>query len=384
MQTLPNQAATQPMIGPMRRSFPATPVTRIRVCLLLALTWVSTPLCARAGTIRDDRDPQAYLNLAAAPEYASVGRFDLTKWEPGFSASGTLIDDNWILTAAHVMEGTTSGQFTVGGRSYGVSKWVTHPKWDGALRRGNDLALVKLDGTVSDVAPAALYTGKREFNARATFVGFGRTGTGTAGDTGFDMLKRAGQNTIDGSLGPEQWPLNPTFRNRLAKNARSFLVDFDNPSNPADNATGSATPLDLEYLISLGDSGGGAFIDLGSGPLLAGVHSFAEVIDGIDDSDYGDVTAHVRVSAHAKWIRATLRREQKAEATAQKRALLAAGGFPRILSPELSGASANIGTSAALYDSPSAGVVPEPASAAVLAFGAALLLRRRRRPVTAG
>src|SRR5439155_27309517 len=104
-------------------------------------------------------------------------------WEPGFGASGTLIENNWVLTAAHVMDGTASAQFTVGGRTYGVSKWITHPRWDNALRRGYDLALVKLNVPVSNVAPATLYTGHQELGATATFVGFGRTGTGVTGFT---------------------------------------------------------------------------------------------------------------------------------------------------------------------------------------------------------
>ena len=34
------------------------------------------PPAARAGMIRDDRDPQAYVNLATEPAYASAGRFN--------------------------------------------------------------------------------------------------------------------------------------------------------------------------------------------------------------------------------------------------------------------------------------------------------------------
>jgi hypothetical protein len=320
-----------------------------------------------AGTIRDDRDPQLYLNLGADPRYASVGKFDLTKWEPGFSASGTLVGNDWVLTAAHVMEGTTTGQFTVGGQSYNVSRWVTHPKWDGELRRGYDLALVKLDRDVSGVAPAGLYTGKREFGSLATFVGFGRTGTGVSGDTAFDAVKRAGQNTIDGSIGKEQWPLNATFHSKLPKSARTFLVDFDNPHNGSDSQVGDAAPVDLEYLISLGDSGGGAFIDSDKGPLLAGVHSFAEVPDGVDDSDYGDVTGDVRVSAHAKWIRSVLKKDQKAEAAALRAALRGARGHSRELPPELAAAAAT-----------PAAAVPEPASLALVLLAAAALRRPRR------
>jgi hypothetical protein len=334
----------------------------------LVLTLLAASRRTLAGTVRDDRDPQLYLNLGADPRYASVGKFDLTKWEPGFSASGTLVGTDWVLTAAHVMEGATTGQFTVGGQAYSVSKWVTHPKWDGELRRGYDLALVKLDRDVAGVAPASLYTGKKEFGALATFVGFGRTGTGLTGDTAFDALKRAGQNIIDGSIGKEQWPLNATFHSKLPKNARTFLVDFDNPHNAADSQVGASSPVDLEYLISLGDSGGGAFVDSGKGPLLAGVHSFAEVPDGVDDSDYGDVIGDVRVSAHAKWIRSVLKKDQKAEAAALRAALRGARGRGRELPPELIGLTAT-----------SATAVPEPATPLLLLLPAAAVLRRPRR-----
>jgi hypothetical protein len=322
----------------------------------------ASPACA--GTIRHDRDPQLYLDQGAAPQYASVGRFDLTKWEPGFSGSGTLIDDNWVLTAAHVLEGANSGQFTVGGKAYNVERWINHPKWNGDLRRGYDLALVKLSGSVTDVAPASLYTGKRELNALATFVGFGRTGTGLTGHADYDGLKRAGQNVIDGTVGPEQWPQAATFRNKLPKGARTFVADFDDPTNVAASQTGGVNAADLEFLISPGDSGGGAFVDFGQGAMLAGVHSFAEIPDGTDDSDYGDITGHVRVSAHAKWIRQMLKKDQKASAAALRLALRT-GGHPRLLTPDFA-------------TSPSA-VVPEPTSLGIVALAVGLLRRPRRR-----
>jgi hypothetical protein len=374
VQTLPGTLAARPIIAVMRRTIRQAAPPRGSTLLVVLIAVATAPSPARAGTIRHDRDPQQYLNLGAAPEYASVGKFDLTKHEPGYAASGTLVDDKWVLTAAHAFDGTTSGSFTVGGKAYAVERWVTHPKWDGQLRRGYDLALVKLGAPVTDVAPATLYTARRELNSVATFVGFGRTGTGVSGHSEYDALKRAGQNTVDGTVGPEQWPANATFRDRLPRSARSFLVDFDDPTNPAESRTGGG-PVDLEFLISLGDSGGGAFVNTPRGQQLAGVHSFAEIPDGSDNSDYGDITGHVRVSAHAKWIRNLLKRERKAElAAARREARLArltrdSDGLARILSPELAGSASATG-----------GAVPEPASLSLLALGA-MLLRRPSRAV---
>lgn len=341
----------------MRRATGLVRHTAVAASLLIAAAGGA----ASAGTIRHDRDPQLYLDLGASPDYASVGKFDITKNAPGYAASGTLVGDDWVLTAAHPFDGATSGQFTVGGQTYTVSKWVTHPKWDGAYRRGFDLALVKLDAPVGGVTPARLYTGRRERGAVATFVGFGYTGDGLRGHVDYDGLKRAGQNVIDGTLGPEQWPLDATFRNKLPRNARTFIVDFDSPTKPEDSVTGDPTPADLEFLISPGDSGGGAFLDFGKGPLLAGVHSFAEVPDHLDNSDYGDVTGQVRVSAFAKWVRRTVRREDRLEELALRRELREAAGRGRMITPELATA------------------VPEPASLGVMTLATLVLRRLPRR-----
>jgi hypothetical protein len=91
------------------------------------------------------------------------------------------------------------------------------------------------------------------------------------------------------------------------------------------------------------------------------------VPDGVDDSDYGDVTGDVRVSAHAKWIRSVLKKDQKAEAAALRAALRGTRGHSRELPPELAGAAAT-----------SAAAVPEPASLALVLLAAAALRRPRR------
>lgn len=319
----------------------------------------------RAGTIRHDRDPQQYLDLARSPQYASAGALRITRDEPGFSGSGVLVGDRWVLTAGHLLEGTTAMTFNVGGADYAAAGWVAHPRFDGDFRQGYDLALVRLAQPVTGVAPAALNRVRKEQGQLATFVGFGRTGNGVEGGQPLDEVDfrgRAGTNVIDGTadlkLGFGQ------YKPKLG-GGRSFVVDFDSPTDPSVNTTGTADPSDLEFLIAQGDSGGPVFIDLGAGPVVAGIHSFGEFRDERDDNDYGDVTGHTRVAPMRSWITKTMKRGDLGRSIPDF--VNATGATPMELGPLHAWSSA-----------PAA--VPEPGGAAVLALLVPLLARRPAAP----
>ncbi|MDB5296739.1 MAG: hypothetical protein JWO31_2722, partial [Phycisphaerales bacterium] len=74
---------------------------------------------ARGGTIRDDRDPALYTALGADPAYQAVGLVSVDVFEEGQPAigSGTLISPDWVMTAAHVVEGGKAVRFDVGGQT---------------------------------------------------------------------------------------------------------------------------------------------------------------------------------------------------------------------------------------------------------------------------
>jgi hypothetical protein len=262
--------------------------------VLVVVGGLSSPVSA--GTIRDDRSDSLYLDLGALPQYASVGQFIGNGG--GFAASGVLIAPNWALTAAHVVVAASSLDFDLDGpggtfSAYTATSWIAHPNWNGDLFNGYDIGLVEFSDDIAaltGITPAKRYRGRRELGQIGTSVGFGWTGTGLTGATIFDGQKRAGNNVID-----TLWPT--TGRPRI------LLSDFDNPLNPDDNWSGSATPLELEYMVSFGDSGGGLFVTNGRGnDVLAGLHSFMAWIDEAGDSDYGDISGHTRVSAFNDWI----------------------------------------------------------------------------------
>jgi hypothetical protein len=255
--------------------------------VLAAVACLAAPLSA--GVVRHDVSSGVYVDLAS--EYPSVGQFYATSASGDYYGSGVLIDANWVLTAAHVVDGATSLDFSLGGTVYSAESWLAYPKWDGQLWKGYDIGLAKLPGEgVKGLTPAERYRGSGEIGLVGISVGYGMTGTGLSGAVQYDGQKRAGENVIDA------WLRTP------GKNPRVFLSDFDNPLYPGDSSLGSPLAQDLEYLIAPGDSGGGVFAAFAGNDYLLGIHSFASATDGTVDCDYGDISGHTRVSAFNDWI----------------------------------------------------------------------------------
>jgi hypothetical protein len=198
--------------------------------------------------------------------------------------------------------GISNFKFLLGGNTYNanasvVGNFFVPAGWQSSNRNlnvGQDIGLVHLTSS-PNVLPANLYSQTDELGHVGTFVGYGYGGRGSIGYNQFTSdLKRAGNNTLDVLGGAS---------NVAGYSSNLVFIDFDNPGSATDSSWGSSTPLPYEFLPTLGDSGGGLFINVNGIDYLAGIDSVGDSpIDHNTNSDYGDVAGFTRVSQFTSWI----------------------------------------------------------------------------------
>ncbi len=164
--------------------------------------------------------------------------------------SGTLIGCRTFLTAAHCVENTLPKDFQVYVPNAGifpVSALAIEPTYD---YPSGDVAVLQLASAVNGVAPAAINTiGPPPFGSSGTIVGFGRS-SGSLFDYG---LKRSGNVTTDSCI--------PALGG--GSDTTSVCWTYDEPVGPPGTDSNTCNA----------DSGGPLLIDLGAGPMIAGVTS---------------------------------------------------------------------------------------------------------------
>ena len=274
---------------------------------------------AHGGIIRDDVSDASYQTLGNQPAYEAVGlvkRLNNQGTGTVIDSSGTLIAPNWVLTAAHTeaVRVPVGATFEIGGELRNVVQAIRHPSYTpipgdpaASIALGWDLALIQLDAPINTVSPAELYTGSTSglIGQQLTYPGYGRSGTGSTGDTIIAGTKRAGTNKGE-QLG---YTLNPGGPDEEVYSNQILFADMDDhPGSgfPYGNPLGGNTALSFEYLIAEGDSGGGLFLENGGQYYLAGVHSILFDLDPFSTLGYGDIMGSTTIEAALSWINSTV------------------------------------------------------------------------------
>ncbi len=266
-----------------------------------------------ASTTRDDVPASGYAALTAQPfldpvaniytlgnnttsnigngNYSGAYNVGNADWNT-ISASGVLVAPNWILTAAHVVDGynnffqTSSAanvfdvQFNGTNVYYTASESYVFPEYTGFIGDGLDLALIRIGIPFAQYplpTPATLDAAAVTAGTTVTMAGYGLTGTGLSGGQGngawpYGALPQlnAVQNVITGdgtniAFPGVQFDGQHYYKDVLIAGRTDRIFLANNTGDPRDLATtfvaptspGSVPPLALEGLTTPGDSGGG-------------------------------------------------------------------------------------------------------------------------------
>ncbi|MES2661000.1 MAG: trypsin-like serine protease [Verrucomicrobiota bacterium] len=242
-----------------------------------------------ASTILHTVDAQAYRDEAAL--YPSVGKVTGS----GFSGSGVMLSDRWVLTAGHVSQGKQSGDiFNVGGVSYTIASSITHPGYStSGASYSNDIGLLYLSAPVTGASATEMFRFDQPasiLGREATYVGYGFTGTGLTGAQ-VPIELRAFTNLIE--FYGSQYGLTTT----------SFVSDFDNPTGTSNRQDSNPVATRLEGAVAPGDSGGGVFTMVNGVPYLIGINSYSGAVSAAtSNSKYGGLSGAVDLQQFYPWI----------------------------------------------------------------------------------
>lgn len=273
---------------------------RMQTRFAAAMCLLGIPFPASAIVIRHDVPDSAY--LADATEFPAL--VDM----PG-SGHGVLIAPQWVVTAAHTIQGKLRS-VELAGVPRAVDRVIIHPgarslpddvvhraltTGDSAeamafLATTDDIALIRLAVPVRDVRPAHLHVGRGEVGRPVRLYGKGATGTGETGvapDSPQRSALRRATNRIEAAEG------------------RWIIYSFTRGPG-ADR---------LEGMGGNGDSGSPILIRSGGRWTVAGLASWkgGEVDVRGPSSLYGQTSHNVRLAHYAPWIADVMAREGTSE-----------------------------------------------------------------------
>lgn len=223
---------------------------------------------------RHDVDDQKYLDLGKNGGFEALAIFN--------DGNGTLIDEQWIITAAHVADDQRQGsKVTINGQEYAVAEVIPYPfQPTNDFFEKRDVALIKLDRKVEGVTPVRYAKETPAMGSLIYLVGNGDSGNGKTGPTKADKLIRAATNTID------------------SLQMRFVSFGFAPP--------GSKDATELEGIPGPGDSGGPALIGSKGNYTIVGISSFETPETREQQAKYGTRNFYPNVAYFAHWIETTL------------------------------------------------------------------------------
>lgn len=257
-----------------------------RVLAFIALTaTLSLGFSSYAIIVRHDVRSDSYEVNAAT--YPAV--FYLEQQGRQRVCVATVIHPRWAISAAHCLEETSLAStienrrrfaVKVAGKTREIDAAIIHPNFDMTASTDVDLVLLRFREASSFPVPYPVQLDSTELGATVRLIGWGYFGLGTNGRQFDNGRLRMAKNVVEQA-------------------GSRLQLKFDDPRRSGDS------PLALEGMPSLGDSGGPALMESDSGLALAGV-AVGEIM-GPDYSEetqgkYGSVAVYERLSLHIDWI----------------------------------------------------------------------------------
>lgn len=226
---------------------------------------------AYSGTIHDSVKQEKYKNYAKNVECVVMVIGTNNDNQVTSLFSGVMLKPRWMITAAHTI-GHSDKYYVINNQQtirYEIKEFIKNPEFNENKPGDGDLALAFLGSAyVIDFYPE-LYSSRDEMDKVCCFFGFGQTGKASNPVRVQDGCRRGGSNIID----------------QVEENI--LMCDMSRKKN-----------TELEFCLSLGDSGGGMFIN----KKLAGINCCVFGKRGKPLSSYGDSSGFTRITTYRKWI----------------------------------------------------------------------------------